>query len=48
MALHEELKASLKDALKAKEEVKLRTVRSILTALTNELVAIAPALIIGL
>ena len=39
MALHEDLKASLKDALKAKDQAKLRTVRSILTALTNELVA---------
>ena len=39
MLLHEEIRASLKDALKAKEEVKLRTVRSILTAFTNELVA---------
>lgn len=39
MALHEDLKSSLKEALKAKDEVKLRTVRSILTALTNELVA---------
>lgn len=37
--LHEELKASLKEALKNKEEVKLRTVRSVLTAFTNELVA---------
>lgn len=39
MALHEELKGQLKDALKAKDQVKLRTVRGILTALTNELVA---------
>lgn len=39
MALHQDIKDSLKVALKAKEEVKLRTVRSILTALTNELVA---------
>ena len=39
MSLHEELKSSLKDALKAKDEVKLRTVRSMLTAFTNELVA---------
>ena len=39
MALHEDIKASLKDALKAKDEVRLRTVRSIITALTNELVA---------
>lgn len=39
MALHEDIKASLKEAMKAKDEVRLRTVRSILTALTNELVA---------
>lgn len=39
MSLHTDLKNSLKDALKAKEEVRLRTIRSILTALTNELVA---------
>jgi uncharacterized protein YqeY len=37
--LHEEIKASLKDALKAKEEVRLRTIRSMLTAFTNEAVA---------
>lgn len=39
MALHEDLKNSLKEALKAKDAVRLRTVRSILTAFTNELVA---------
>jgi uncharacterized protein YqeY len=39
MGLHEDIKASLKDALKAKEAVKLRTVRSMLTAFMNELVA---------
>ena len=39
MGLHAELRESLKDALKAKDAVKLRTVRSILTAFTNELVA---------
>ena len=39
MSLHRQLKDSIKDALKAKEEVKLRTVRSIITALTHELVA---------
>lgn len=37
--MHEDIKASLKDALKAKEEVRLRTIRSMLTAFTNELVA---------
>lgn len=39
MALHEDTKAELKKAMKAKDAVRLRTVRSILTALTNELVA---------
>lgn len=37
--IHENLKAELKVALKAKDAVRLRTVRSLLTALTNELVA---------
>lgn len=37
--LHEDIKASLKEALKAKDEVRLRTVRGVLTALTNEAVA---------
>jgi uncharacterized protein len=39
MALHPQIKEELKTALKAKDEVKLRTVRSVLTAVTNELVA---------
>ena len=39
MSLHESIKGELKDALKAKDQVKLRTVRSMLTAFTNELVA---------
>lgn len=37
--IHENLKVELKEALKAKDTVRLRTVRSLLTALTNELVA---------
>ncbi len=37
--LYEEIRASLKDAMKARDEVRLRTVRSMLTAFTNELVA---------
>jgi uncharacterized protein YqeY len=37
--LHQSIKDSLKEALKAKDAVRLRTIRSILTALTNELVA---------
>ena len=39
MTLSESLRTSLKDALKAKDEVTLRTVRSVITACTNELVA---------
>ncbi len=39
MTLHETLKDTLKEALKARDEVRLRTVRSVLTAITNELVA---------
>jgi uncharacterized protein YqeY len=39
MSLHESLKESLKEALKAKEAVRLQTIRSMLTAFTNELVA---------
>jgi uncharacterized protein len=39
MALHSQIKEELKTAMKAKDEVKLRTVRSMLTAFTNELVA---------
>ena len=39
MALHEDIKGQLKDAMKAKDEVKLRTVRGLLTAFMNELVA---------
>jgi uncharacterized protein YqeY len=39
MSLHEDLKGALKDAMKSKDAAKLRTVRSMLTAFTNELVA---------
>lgn len=39
MSLHEDIKSSLKDALKAREEVRLRTIRSMMTAFTNEAVA---------
>ncbi len=39
MSLHTDLRVSLKEAMKAKDEVRLRTVRSIMTACTNELVA---------
>lgn len=39
MSLSTDLRESLKVAMKAKDEAKLRTVRSIITACTNELVA---------
>ena len=39
MSLHITIKNELKEAMKAKDAVKLRTVRSMLTAFTNELVA---------
>lgn len=39
MSLHQDIKDSLKEAMKAKEVVRLRVIRGILTALTNELVA---------
>lgn len=37
--LHTQLKTDLKESLKAKEATRLRTIRSLLTAITNELVA---------
>jgi len=39
MSLHESIKSELKEAIKTKEEVRLRTVRSLLSMFTNELVA---------
>ncbi len=39
MALHESIKKSIPEALKAREEVRLRTLRSLVTAMTNEVVA---------
>lgn len=39
MTIHETLKASIPDALRAKDEVRLRTVRSLVSAMTNEVVA---------
>ena len=39
MTLHESIKGELKEAMKAKEAVRLRVVRSLLTAFMNELVA---------
>lgn len=39
MSIHETLKKSIPDALRAHDEVKLRTLRSLVTAMTNEVVA---------
>ncbi len=39
MSIHSDIKGELKEAMKAKDEVRLRTVRSMLTAFTNEAVA---------
>lgn len=39
MALHTDIKSELKDALRAHDEVRLRTIRNMMTAFTNELVA---------
>lgn len=39
MAIHETLKKLIPDAMRAKDEVALRTLRSLVTAMTNEVVA---------
>lgn len=39
MSIHETLKKSIPDALRAHDEVRLRTIRSLVTAMTNEVVA---------
>jgi uncharacterized protein len=39
MTIHESLKKALPDAMRAKDEVKLRTLRSLVTAMVNEVVA---------
>lgn len=39
MLIHETLKKSIPDALRAKDETRLRTLRSLVTAMTNEVVA---------
>lgn len=39
MSIHETIKAGIADALKSKDEVKLRTYRSLATAMTNEVVS---------
>lgn len=37
--IHESLKTGIPEALKARDEVRLRTLRSVVTAMTNEVVA---------
>jgi uncharacterized protein YqeY len=39
MALHESLKAGIPEALKAHDDVRLRTLRSVVSAMTNEAMA---------
>ncbi len=39
MAIHEDLKKSIPDAMRAHDAVKLQTLRSLVTAMTNEVVA---------
>ncbi|MHB8710525.1 MAG: GatB/YqeY domain-containing protein [Minisyncoccota bacterium] len=39
MAIHETVKQSIPEALRARDEVRLRTLRSLVTAMTNEVVA---------
>ena len=39
MTIHETLKQSIPEALRAHDEVRLRTMRSLITAMTNEVVA---------
>lgn len=39
MTIHESIKAGIPDALRAHDEVRLRTLRSLVTAMTNEVVA---------
>lgn len=39
MTIHQSIKGSIVDAMRAKDEVRLRTVRSLVTMMTNEVVA---------
>jgi uncharacterized protein len=39
MSIHESIKGGIPDALRARDEVRLRTLRSLTTAMTNEVVA---------
>jgi|SRR6185369_10393545 len=39
MTIHETLKASIPDTMRARDEVRLRTLRSLVTMMTNEVVA---------
>lgn len=38
MSLHETIKSQIPDAMRAKDEVKLRTLRSLVTMMTNEVI----------
>lgn len=39
MTIHQSIKGSIPDAMRAKDEVRLRTVRSLVTVMTNEVVS---------
>lgn len=39
MSIHEDLKAGIPEAMRTKDEVRLRTLRSLVTAMTNEVMA---------
>jgi len=39
MTIHQSIKAGIPDAMRAKDEVRLRTIRSLVTMMTNEVVA---------
>jgi uncharacterized protein YqeY len=39
MSIHQSIKAGIPEAMKARDEVRLRTIRSLTTAMTNEVVA---------
>ena len=39
MSLHQQIREQIKDAMKAREEVRLTVLRGLLSAFTNELVA---------
>src|SRR3989338_3673302 len=39
MSIHESIKAAIPEAMRARDEIRLRTVRSLVTLMTNEVVA---------